>query len=560
MLRRQLHAPPPPSGYVAIRNDATILSIAERNLIRSTSTRNNNNSTVRSMDHENLYLRVDGRKRTERRPIAIQLLRHDDPPTDASRSHNATTTTATVTFGAGTRVTCTVTSELVAPVLDRPNDGILSLTIDISPGASTNYRNATPASTYHLGSSSSTTTSTLPHAERHQKITSNHILRTLERCLVQPGGAVDTEALCVVPGAYVWKIHVACTILDDAGNVLDASVLAAMAALRHYRQPVVELVHATTTTPSTEPHAATTTTVATPVIVPSHIKEPTPLPLLHTPFAISFIFIMNHNNSNNNSNSNGSTATASSTTAGRKMGILLDPTNREEACQEGRLTIGMNVHREICFFDLTTGYHCQVQGSDLQYCSAVAESRVVTEWSDRMESALSEADERDRTRRLVQWQQQQQQQQLPLPPITMVGPPPDFDPDVGVDATTGITPNENENDEDIQYRRRALDFTMGHVASKIRENHPAVEGKHSSKTSRVVKSPNNNNNNTLLTSMLRSVQGGATTSGEGTTETTTTTQLPLLQNDDDDDDEEENVMELQSEFVTVPSAKKKIKR
>jgi exosome complex component RRP45 len=543
-------------GYIPIRNDATLLSIAERNFIIATSTQSTNSSVAfRSIDHENLFLRVDGRKRTERRPISIQLFRHHDNPTDTvttGSSHNSSTTTATVTLGAGTRATCTVMSEIVAPNVDRPNDGMISFTIDISPSANTSYRYATPASTYHLGSSSTSSAVHLPHADRHQKITSNQILRTLERCFVQPGGAIDTEALCVIPGAYVWKIHCACTILDDSGNIMDAAVLACIAAIRHYRQPIVELVTTSTTAETTG--NTSTNAVPTPMIIPSHIKEPTPLPLLHTPVAISFIFIVNNN-------------TGSSTCSVPKLGILIDPTNHEERCSHGRITIGMNVYKEICFFDVTTGYNCELQLHDIQYCHAVAASSPhIATICNVLESALSDADEQDRNQRLLQIKQ------LPLPPLvgTIVPPDADTTPDndkLEIPSSTNV----DEEEEDIVYRRRALDFTIGHVASKVRENNYNERGTNSKSTKK-----DKNKSNSLLDSMLKSLNQQqvvvndvkatcksialslpCTTTNDSCNERTKGSTAPqemkIDADNDDDDEEEEAVIELKSEFVMEDS-------
>ena len=55
------------------------------------------------------------------------------------------------------------------------------------------------------------------------------------------GGALDTEALVLLPGKWVWRLSVALTVLDQGGNLLDACVFAAVAALRHYRKPHADL-------------------------------------------------------------------------------------------------------------------------------------------------------------------------------------------------------------------------------------------------------------------------------------------------------------------------------
>jgi exosome complex component RRP45 len=70
----------------------------------------------------------------------------------------------------------------------------------------------------------------MPTADDSQKLLGIRILRCLERTILV-GGALDTEALCVQSGAWVWKAPLAVKILDQGGNLLDAAVLAAMAGL-----------------------------------------------------------------------------------------------------------------------------------------------------------------------------------------------------------------------------------------------------------------------------------------------------------------------------------------
>jgi exosome complex component RRP45 len=637
-------------GYIPIRNDATLQSIAERNFIRTISTHQQQPSPI--IDTNSATRRLDGRKQTEYRPVTIQLERqyhqyypqqhhhHHDNAVDtatttatatttrSSGSHTSTTTTttasssftpngsstctgnsatATVTVGVGTRVICHVTSELVAPNIDRPNDGILSLTVDIAPSANTSYRSTTPASTYNntTNTATLTTSSTSNSADRHQKVLSNHILRTIERCFVPPGGAIDTEALCVVPNAYVWKVNCHCIVLDDSGNVMDAAVLACIAAIRHYRQPIVDLVpvESFSTASNSKAAAATTNTnVMTPRIIPAHIKEPTPLPLLYTPMTISFL-LLNTTTTTTTTTTTGTSNTTTSSTAttgvqqqsksygsntatdNNNLAILIDPTQREELCHNnGHVTIGMNVYQEICFLDVTTGYNCEVHLSDLHYCYQIASQQVIG-MSEQLESALFNADEQDREQRLIQFQQRQQQQQqqqrLPLPPLptaslsSRIAAPNEDDMDDTNPANNNniLPPPPQDNEEDIIYRQRALDYTIGHVASKVRENNPTHDNRHPHR--QVLPNtgkPELKQQNTLLDSMLRSVQvqseqndarnGYTTTTATTTTAintpmtmahgtTNATTEGKHKDDDIDDDEEEENLMELQGEFVTT---------
>lgn len=67
-----------------------------------------------------------------------------------------------------------------------------------------------------------------------------HAGRVIERAIKQ-SRAVDTEALCIVPGEKVWSLRVDIRILDDEGNVVDCACVAAMASLHHFRRPEVSI-------------------------------------------------------------------------------------------------------------------------------------------------------------------------------------------------------------------------------------------------------------------------------------------------------------------------------
>lgn len=60
--------------------------------------------------------------------------------------------------------------------------------------------------------------------------------RLLER-LFKSGRTVDTESLCILPGEKVWNIRLDLHVLEDDGNVLDASSMASLAALLDFRRP-----------------------------------------------------------------------------------------------------------------------------------------------------------------------------------------------------------------------------------------------------------------------------------------------------------------------------------
>jgi exosome complex component RRP42 len=54
---------------------------------------------------------------------------------------------------------------------------------------------------------------------------------------VRESKAVDLEKLCIIPGKQVWVIFIDVHILDDCGNIKDASSLGAIAALLTTRVP-----------------------------------------------------------------------------------------------------------------------------------------------------------------------------------------------------------------------------------------------------------------------------------------------------------------------------------
>lgn len=317
------------------------------------------------------------------------------------------------------------------------------ISVDTSPIASTTFGMMPVATTTPASSEDRYFAST---AGETQKLLTNRILRCLERTILV-GGALDTEALCVQSGAWVWRLSLAVRILDHGGNLMDASVLASMAALRHYRKPQVELVAG-----------------GMPLLVHADAREPTPLPLHHTPLTISFALVHADD-----------VALSSSTVA-----ALVDPTEREELVQTGSISIAMNVHSEVCLLDFGGG--CEIQPKQLQQCWKLAE-KCILQLCEMLEKCLKEADEKAQNERLHRLQKLQQQPNLPplLPPNE---PPPQVpfwqEQDDGnvVDTTmTGSILSEeiqqaaNQVQDQVEetYRLQALEYNQGHVAAKVKE-------------------------------------------------------------------------------------------
>nr|GMD12908.1 exosome complex component RRP45A-like isoform X3 [Ipomoea batatas]GMD16321.1 exosome complex component RRP45A-like isoform X3 [Ipomoea batatas]GMD17728.1 exosome complex component RRP45A-like isoform X3 [Ipomoea batatas] len=105
-----------------------------------------------------------------------------------------------------------VTSQLVQPYRDRPNEGSLAIYTEFSPMADPSFEAGRPGeSAIELG-------------------------RVIDRGL-RESRAVDTESLCVVAGKWVWSIRIDLQILDNGGNLVDAANIAALAALSTFRRP-----------------------------------------------------------------------------------------------------------------------------------------------------------------------------------------------------------------------------------------------------------------------------------------------------------------------------------
>ena len=144
-------------------------------------------------------IRLDGRGIHDYRNLSIEL----------SRSEQIST--AEVQLGS-TLVTTVVTGEIVSPYPDRPVEGILQFNAEISTASEING------------------------------LASWEITRLLERS-IRESDAIDTESLCIVGGEKVWLIRCEVRVLDSSGgNVHDACILSAMAALRAFRKPEVSLV------------------------------------------------------------------------------------------------------------------------------------------------------------------------------------------------------------------------------------------------------------------------------------------------------------------------------
>ncbi|MFX0182968.1 MAG: exosome complex protein Rrp42 [Candidatus Hodarchaeota archaeon] len=105
-----------------------------------------------------------------------------------------------------------VKTQIGAPFPDTPNDGVITVNIELSPISSPIHESGPPG----------------PDAIELARI----VDRGIRESNVIP---MQDLKLCVIPGKKVWILFVDIYILDDGGNLIDASALAAISALANTR-------------------------------------------------------------------------------------------------------------------------------------------------------------------------------------------------------------------------------------------------------------------------------------------------------------------------------------
>ncbi len=147
--------------------------------------------------------RVDGRKFDEYREIKVEY----------GVSKNAEGS-AKVTLG-NTVVVAGVKMEIGEPFPDKPDEGILIVNAEFSPIASPEFEPG-PPNEYAI-----------------------ELARVVDRG-IRESGAIDMKKLCISEGEKVWMIFVDIYVMNHDGNLIDASALAAMAALLDAKLPKLD--------------------------------------------------------------------------------------------------------------------------------------------------------------------------------------------------------------------------------------------------------------------------------------------------------------------------------
>ncbi len=149
--------------------------------------------------------RIDKRKLDQFREIKITL-------GAAGKAHGS----ALVELG-HTKVLAGVKIEPGRPFSDMPDQGVLNVSAEFLPIASSEFEPGPPDEN------------------------AIEVARVVDRAL-RESQAIDLGKLAIIPGEKVWVVWVDINVLDHDGNLFDASMLAAMAALLDAKIPQHEIL------------------------------------------------------------------------------------------------------------------------------------------------------------------------------------------------------------------------------------------------------------------------------------------------------------------------------
>ena len=207
-------------------------------------------------------IRIDGRSLLDyRKPIKIEL----------NVSKNAEGS-ARVIMGE-TEVIAGVKMNIGEPFPDTPDEGVLMVGAELLPLSSPEFEPGPPN----------------PQA--------TELARVIDRG-IRESGMIDVKKLCIKKGELVWMVFLDIYTINDDGNLIDASALASVVALRNTVLPKIE---------------------GDKVLFGEHTKEK--LPLKKAPLTCTLVKI--------------------------KDKIIVDPSLKEEKVMDARLSVAVSENNEI---------------------------------------------------------------------------------------------------------------------------------------------------------------------------------------------------------------------
>ncbi|KAF2875073.1 ribosomal protein S5 domain 2-type protein [Massariosphaeria phaeospora] len=180
-----------------------------------------------------------------------------------------------------TRVIARISVDVTVPAPERKFDGVFQIVTEFSPMASPAFEIGRPTDAEVI------------------------LSRILEKA-IRRSNALDTESLCIIAGLKCFALRADVHIIDHDGGLIDASCIAVMAALQHFRRPDVLV----------EGEKAR--------ILSVREREPIPLSILHQPLCVSFSYFE------------------------EGEVFLVDANLAEEQVRQGEIIVTMNRHGEVC--------------------------------------------------------------------------------------------------------------------------------------------------------------------------------------------------------------------
>jgi exosome complex component RRP45 len=206
-----------------------------------------------------------------------------------------------------TRVVARISVDVVTPAPERKFDGIFQIVTEFSPMASPAFEIGRPTDAEVI------------------------LSRILEKA-IRRSNALDTESLCIIAGLKCFALRADVHIIDHDGGLIDASCIAVMAALQHFRRPDVVV----------EGEKAR--------ILSVREREPIPLSILHQPLCVTFSYFE------------------------EGQIFLVDANVAEEQVRQGEVIVTMNKHGEVCQIAKYGG--ATVEPLALLNCTTVALQKV----------------------------------------------------------------------------------------------------------------------------------------------------------------------------------------
>lgn len=196
-----------------------------------------------------------------------------------------------------TKLVIKVSSDIIRPFEDRPNEGLLVINNELSSMAGVQFEN-----------------------ER------NNILEILNNRIIEKSirksNAIDLESLCIISGKKVWLIKVDINVLNYDGNLVDSSIFGIMVTLLNYKLPNYEIVNDIDQTQ---------------IIKLYNLSERPPmnLSILHIPISLTLLFFNPLNQENNLKNEESYEIS------------VFDANAQEESIRDSSLMITLNSNKEV---------------------------------------------------------------------------------------------------------------------------------------------------------------------------------------------------------------------